>query len=170
VWVVVQRLGEQVNSDKKPRYETFLLLCLMFLLRCAWQVRHKPSFILRQRAIHVHGWRTRSTQGMDKGSQNVALITMPTGGIGAQVYVQATGVNISDITVDGSNSGATAYGEGPYGVSGSQHNATGSGTTADPGQLTPRGLTKLVSHWSRTRLLRSQQRRTVVTTRVERHH
>lgn len=55
-------------------------------------------------------------KGVDTGGSNLALITMPSGGIGAQVYVQATGVNISDITVDGANNGVTSCGYGPWGI------------------------------------------------------
>jgi hypothetical protein len=55
-------------------------------------------------------------KGVDSNGQNLALITMPAGGIGTQVYVQATNVNISDLTIDGSNNGATACGQGPNGL------------------------------------------------------
>ena|ERR1700693_4016491 len=55
-------------------------------------------------------------KGVDSAGTNLALITMPTGGIGAQIFVQATGVYISDLTVDGSNNGVTACGQGPYGI------------------------------------------------------
>lgn len=55
-------------------------------------------------------------RGVDIHGSNLALITMPSGGTGTQIFVQATGVNISDITVDGSNNGATFCGEGPYGI------------------------------------------------------
>ena len=55
-------------------------------------------------------------RGVDSGGSNLALITMPTGGIGTQIYVQATNVNISDLTIDGSNNGATGCGQGPNGI------------------------------------------------------
>jgi Right handed beta helix region len=55
-------------------------------------------------------------KGVDNGSSNLVLITMPTGGTGAQVYVQATSVNISDVTIDGANNGVTYCGIGPYGI------------------------------------------------------
>ena len=55
-------------------------------------------------------------KGVDNNGSNLALITMPPGGIGNQVYVQATNVNISDITIDGSNNGATVCGQGPNGI------------------------------------------------------
>ena len=55
-------------------------------------------------------------KGVDSGGSNLALITMPAGGIGAQIYVQATNVNISDLTIDGSNNGATNCGQGPNGI------------------------------------------------------
>jgi hypothetical protein len=55
-------------------------------------------------------------RGVDSAGSNLALITMPPGGTGNQIYVQATGVNISDVTVDGSNNGATVCGQGPNGI------------------------------------------------------
>jgi len=55
-------------------------------------------------------------RGMDSGGSNLVLITMPPGGIGNQIYVQATGVNISDLTIDGSNNGVTLCGQGPTGI------------------------------------------------------
>lgn len=55
-------------------------------------------------------------KGVDNNGSNLSLITMPPGGTGSQIFVQATGVNISDLTIDGSNNGATACGEGPYGI------------------------------------------------------
>jgi hypothetical protein len=55
-------------------------------------------------------------KGVDSGGSNLALITMPPGGIGNQIYVQATGVNISDLTIDGSNNGASVCGQGPTGI------------------------------------------------------
>lgn len=55
-------------------------------------------------------------KGVDIGGSNLALITMPPGGTGIQVYVQATNVNISDLTIDGSNNGATFCGQGPTGI------------------------------------------------------
>ncbi len=55
-------------------------------------------------------------RGVDSGGSNLALITMPPGGIGNQIYVQATGVNISDLTIDGSNNGVTLCGQGPTGI------------------------------------------------------
>ena len=55
-------------------------------------------------------------KGVVSGGSNLALITMPPGGVGAQIYVQATNVNISDITLDGSNNGATVCGQGPTGI------------------------------------------------------
>jgi hypothetical protein len=55
-------------------------------------------------------------KGVDSGGSNLALITMPTGGIGNQIYVQATNVNISNLTIDGSNNGATLCGQGPTGI------------------------------------------------------
>jgi hypothetical protein len=55
-------------------------------------------------------------RGVDVNGSNMAVITMPPGGIGNQVYVQATGVNISDLVIDGSNNGATGCGQGPTGI------------------------------------------------------
>jgi len=55
-------------------------------------------------------------KGVNNSGSNMALITMPSGGIGVQVYVQATGVNLSDLTIDGSNNGATFCGQGPTGI------------------------------------------------------
>jgi hypothetical protein len=55
-------------------------------------------------------------KGVDNSGKNLALITMPSGGAGTQVYVQATNVNISDVTIDGSNNGATGCGQGPNGI------------------------------------------------------
>jgi parallel beta helix pectate lyase-like protein len=55
-------------------------------------------------------------KGVDNSGKNLALITMPSGGTGTQVYVQATNVNISDLTIDGGNNGATACGQGPNGI------------------------------------------------------
>ncbi|HWZ83367.1 MAG TPA: right-handed parallel beta-helix repeat-containing protein [Terriglobales bacterium] len=55
-------------------------------------------------------------KGVDNNGSNLALITMPPGGTGAQIYVQATGVNLSDLTIDGSNNGATGCGQGPIGI------------------------------------------------------
>jgi len=55
-------------------------------------------------------------KGVDSAGNNLVLITMPSGGIGNQVYVQATNVNISDVTIDGSNNGATNCGQGPNGI------------------------------------------------------
>jgi hypothetical protein len=55
-------------------------------------------------------------KGVDNNGTNLARITMPPGGTGTQLYVQATDVNISDLTIDGSNNGATACGQGPYGI------------------------------------------------------
>jgi hypothetical protein len=55
-------------------------------------------------------------KGVDSGGSNMALITMPPGGTGTQIYVQATGVYISDLTIDGSNNGATGCGQGPQGI------------------------------------------------------
>jgi hypothetical protein len=55
-------------------------------------------------------------KGVDVGGSNMALITMPPGGVGVQVYVQATGVNLSDLTIDGSNNGALSCGQGPTGI------------------------------------------------------
>jgi len=55
-------------------------------------------------------------KGVNSGNSNLALITMPPGGIGAQIYVQATGVNISDLTIDGANNGVTYCGIGPWGI------------------------------------------------------
>jgi hypothetical protein len=55
-------------------------------------------------------------KGVNISGQNLALITMPPGGIGTQVYVQATNVNISDLAIDGSNNGATVCGQGPNGI------------------------------------------------------
>jgi len=55
-------------------------------------------------------------KGVDNNGSNLALITMPPGGTGDQVYVQATNVNISDLTIDGSNNGATVCGQGPNGI------------------------------------------------------
>ena len=55
-------------------------------------------------------------KGVDSGGSNMALITMPPGGVGTQVYAQATGVNLSDLTIDGSNNGATFCGQGPTGI------------------------------------------------------
>src|SRR5580692_5560027 len=55
-------------------------------------------------------------KGVDNNGSNLALITMPAGGTGDQVYVQATNVNISDLTIDGSNNGATVCGQGPNGI------------------------------------------------------
>jgi hypothetical protein len=57
-----------------------------------------------------------TVKGVDNSGSNLALITMPSGGIGNQVYVQATGVNLSDLTIDGSNNGATSCGQGPNGI------------------------------------------------------
>ncbi len=55
-------------------------------------------------------------KGVNSGGSNMALISMPPGSTGAQIYVQATGVNISDLTIDGSNNGANFCGVGPYGI------------------------------------------------------
>lgn len=55
-------------------------------------------------------------KGVDSSGSNIALITMPPGGVGAQIYVQATNVNLSDITVDGTGNGATVCGQGPTGI------------------------------------------------------
>ena len=55
-------------------------------------------------------------KGIDYNGSNLALITMPSGGTNSQVYVQATGVNLSDLTIDGSNNGATGCGQGPNGI------------------------------------------------------
>jgi hypothetical protein len=55
-------------------------------------------------------------KGVDNSGTNLALITMPAGGTGDQVYVQATGVYLSDLTIDGSNNGATGCGQGPNGI------------------------------------------------------
>lgn len=55
-------------------------------------------------------------KGVDNSGSNMALITMPPGGVGAQIYVQATNVNLSDITVDGTGNGATVCGQGPTGI------------------------------------------------------
>jgi hypothetical protein len=55
-------------------------------------------------------------KGIDSNGSNMALITMPPGGVGGQIFVQATGVNISDLTIDGSNNGATNCFEGPFGI------------------------------------------------------
>lgn len=49
-------------------------------------------------------------KGVDVGGSNMAVITMPAGGVGTQVYVQATGVYISDLVIDGSNNGASFCG------------------------------------------------------------
>lgn len=48
----------------------------------------------------------------------MVLITFPTGGVGSQIYVQATGVNLSDLTLDGGNNATTAcgYNNGPFGI------------------------------------------------------
>lgn len=54
-------------------------------------------------------------KGIDNNGSNFALITMPPGGESAQVFVQATGVNLSDLTIDGTNNGGVC-GEGPYGI------------------------------------------------------
>jgi hypothetical protein len=54
-------------------------------------------------------------KGIDYDGSNMALITMPAGGGSAQIYVQATGVNLSDLTIDGTNNGGIC-GEGPYGI------------------------------------------------------
>ena len=54
-------------------------------------------------------------KGIDYNGSNMALITMPPGGEFAQIYVQATGVNLSDLTIDGTNNGGIC-GEGPYGI------------------------------------------------------
>jgi hypothetical protein len=55
-------------------------------------------------------------KGVDNNGSNLAVIAMPSGGTGNQIYVQATNVNISDLTVDGSNNGATVCGQGPTGI------------------------------------------------------
>jgi hypothetical protein len=55
-------------------------------------------------------------KGVDSSGSNLALITMPPGATGTQIYVQATNVNISDLTIDGSNNGATFCGQGPNGI------------------------------------------------------
>jgi hypothetical protein len=55
-------------------------------------------------------------KGVADGGSNLAVIAMPPGGVGDQIYVQATGVNISDLTIDGSNNGATVCGQGPNGI------------------------------------------------------
>jgi hypothetical protein len=55
-------------------------------------------------------------KGVDNAGSNMALITMPSGAIGNQIYVQATDVNISDLTIDGSNNGVTVCGDGPEGI------------------------------------------------------
>jgi hypothetical protein len=55
-------------------------------------------------------------KGVDNNGSNLALLTMPPGATGDQIYVQATNVNISDITLDGSNNGATLCGQGPNGI------------------------------------------------------
>lgn len=57
-----------------------------------------------------------TVRGVESGGSNLALITMPAGGVGDQIYVQATNVNLSDLTVDGSNNGATVCGQGPTGI------------------------------------------------------
>ena len=63
-------------------------------------------------------------KGVDVGGSNMAVITMPAGGVGTQVYVQATGVYISDLVIDGSNNGASFCGQGPTGI----YYVDGSGT------------------------------------------
>ena len=55
-------------------------------------------------------------KGVDYAGSNLAVIAMPAGGVGIQVYVQATNVNLSDLTIDGSNNGATVCGQGPTGI------------------------------------------------------
>jgi hypothetical protein len=55
-------------------------------------------------------------KGVDSNGSNLAVITMPYGGTGTQVWVQATNVNISDIVIDGGNNGATYCGQGPNGI------------------------------------------------------
>lgn len=55
-------------------------------------------------------------KGVDNNGSNLALLAMPPGATGDQIYVQATNVNISDITLDGSNNGATLCGQGPNGI------------------------------------------------------
>jgi len=55
-------------------------------------------------------------KGVDSNGSNLAVITMPTGGTGTQVWVQATNVNISDLVIDGGNNGATSCGQGPNGI------------------------------------------------------
>jgi hypothetical protein len=55
-------------------------------------------------------------KGVDSNGSNLAVITMPSGGVGTQVWVQATNVNISDLVIDGSNNGATTCGQGPNGI------------------------------------------------------
>jgi hypothetical protein len=55
-------------------------------------------------------------KGVDNNGSNMARIVFPAGGVGNQVYVQATNVNISDLTIDGGNNGATACGQGPNGI------------------------------------------------------
>lgn len=55
-------------------------------------------------------------KGVDSSGTNMAVITMPPGGTGTQVWVQATSVNISNLTIDGSNNGATFCGQGPNGI------------------------------------------------------
>ena len=55
-------------------------------------------------------------KGVNNNGSNLALLTMPPGGTGDQIYVQATNVNISDITLDGTNNGATLCGQGPNGI------------------------------------------------------
>lgn len=54
-------------------------------------------------------------KGIDNNGSNFARITMPPGGEFAQVFVQATGVYLSDLTIDGTNNGG-ACGQGPYGI------------------------------------------------------
>jgi len=54
-------------------------------------------------------------KGIDYNGSNMALLTMPPGGEFAQIYVQATGVNLTDLTIDGTNNGGIC-GEGPYGI------------------------------------------------------
>jgi hypothetical protein len=55
-------------------------------------------------------------KGVESSGSNLALITMPSGGTGTQVYVHDANVNISDLTIDGRNNGATNCGQGPNGI------------------------------------------------------
>ncbi len=86
-------------------------------------------------------------KGVNSGGSNMALISMPPGSTGAQIYVQATGVNISDLTIDGSNNGANFCGVGPYGIY--YYDASGGGE--------PCGDQKSIPYRCGISLLRSQR-------------